>query len=324
MKISRRTFLAGTGAALCAGRLRASQWPTRPVRIVVPFAAGGPGDFVARQIALPLAQKLGQPVVVENKPGAGGNLGTQSVLDAAADGYTVLLNTVGMQAVNPLMFPELRFQPQRDLVAIGMVATVPNVLVVHPTKLGVSSLADLVRIGRQRPHNLSYATYGAGSSPHIYGALLQKAAGFTAVAVPYKGSAPASSDVMAGNVDFLFDSMTTCIGQVRGGRLKGLAITSSARSPLLPDVPTLQEAGYPALDLKFWLSLQVSARTPATVVETLRDAVAQCTRDAAYGKALVARGAEPFYLAPAQVQEFVNRDAARWTALARSIDIRPE
>ncbi|MGO4810002.1 Bug family tripartite tricarboxylate transporter substrate binding protein [Cupriavidus sp. 2MCAB6] len=324
MRITRRTFLAGTGVALLSRPLLASQWPSRPIRLVVPFAAGGPGDFVARQIALPLAQRLGQPVVVENKPGAGGNLGTQSVLDASADGYTILLNTVGMHAVNPLMFPDLRFQPRRDLTAVGVIATVPNVLVVHPTKLDVSGLGDLVRLGRQRPDRLSYATYGAGSSPHIYGALLLKEAGFSAVPVPYKGSAPASSDVMAGNVDFLFDSMTTCIGQIKGGKLKALAITSAARSPLLPDVPTLQEAGYPALDLKFWLSLQVSARTPGTVVRALREAVAECTQDAAFGKALVARGAEPFQLAPADVQDFVNRDSARWTALARSIDIKPE
>jgi len=324
MGFNRRTFLAGAGAALLTPPLLADQWPARPIRLVVPFAAGGPGDFVARLIAIPLAHRLGQAVVVENKPGAGGNLGTQSVLDANADGYTILLNTVGMHAVNPLMFPDLRFQPQRDLVAIGVVATVPNVLVVHPTKLGVRSLADLVRLGRQRPNNLSYATFGAGSSPHIYGALLQKAAGFTAVTVPYKGSAPASSDVMAGNVDFLFDSMTTCIGQIQGGKLKGLAITSAARAPLLPDVPTLVEAGYPSLDLKFWLSLQASAKTPPAIVEALRQAVAQCTRDADYGKALVARGAEPFHLAPTEVQAYVNRDAARWTALARSIDIKPE
>ncbi|AOY98187.1 ABC transporter substrate-binding protein [Cupriavidus sp. USMAHM13] len=324
MGLNRRTFLAGAGAALLTPPLLADQWPARPIRLVVPFAAGGPGDFVARLIAIPLAQRLGQAVVVENKPGAGGNLGTQSVLDANADGYTLLLNTVGMHAVNPLMFPDLRFQPQRDLTAIGVVAAVPNVLVVHPSKLGVHSLAELVRLGRQRPNYLSYATYGAGSSPHIYGALLQKAAGFTAVAVPYKGSAPASSDVMAGNVDFLFDSMTTCIGQIRGGKLKGLAITSAARSPLLPEVPTLKEAGYPALDLKFWLSLQVSAKTPPAIVEALRQAVAACTRDAGYGQSLVARGAEPFHLAPAEVQTYVNRDAARWTALARSIDIKPE
>ncbi|MCY0855521.1 Bug family tripartite tricarboxylate transporter substrate binding protein [Cupriavidus sp. D39] len=324
MALSRRTFLTGAAASLLTRPLLAEQWPSRPVKLVVPFAAGGPGDFVARLIAIPLGNRLGQPVVVENKPGAGGNLGTQTVLDANADGYTLLLNTVGMHAVNPLLFPDLRFRPQRDLVAIGVVATVPNVLVVHPSKLGVNTLADLVRIGKQRPNNLTYATFGAGSSPHIYGALLQKEAGFSAVAVPYKGSAPASTDVMAGNVDFLFDSMTTSIGQIQGGKLKALAITAAARSPLLPDVPTLQEAGYPALDLKFWLSLQASAKTPPALVEKLRQAVAQSASDPGYGSALIARGAEPFHMAPADLQAYVNRDAARWTALARSIDIKPE
>jgi len=324
MRQNRRTFLMGATSALFARPLFANIWPERPLRLIVPFAAGGPGDFAARLIAIPLGRRLGQPVIVENKPGAGGNIGTQAVLDANADGYALLLNTVGMHAVNPLLYPELRFKPQRDLVTIGVIATVPNVLVVHPTKLGVKDLADLVRLGRQRRDNLTYATYGSGSSPHIYGALLLKAAGLSAVAVPYKGSAPASTDVMGGNVDFLFDSMTTCIGQIQGGKLKGLAITSAQRSSLLPDVPTLREAGYPALDLKFWLSLQASAKTPAPIVEALRQAVAQSTQDPAYGSALTARGAEPFHIAPADVQAYVNRDTERWTALARSIDIRPE
>jgi len=323
-KIKRRTVLTGAVASLLAPPLLASPWPSRPVRIIVPFAAGGPGDFVARMVAIPLSRVLGQSVIVENKPGAGGNLGAQYVVDSEANGYTLLLNTVGMHAVNPLLFPGARLQPRRDLVAIGIAAMVPNVLVVHPTKLHVNTLADLVELGRQKPDNLTYATYGAGSSPHIYGALLQKAAGFSAVAVPYKGSAPASTDVMAGQVDFLFDSMTTCVGKIQGGTLKGLAITSEARSPLLPDVPTLKEAGYPALDLKFWLSLQVSAKTPPELVEVLRQAMARSVTDPQYTQGLIARGAEPFQIDPAELQAYVNRDADRWEALARSIGIKPE
>ncbi|CAN7152497.1 hypothetical protein D9M68_73640 [compost metagenome] len=324
MTFSRRTLLLGTAAALLARHGFAQGWPSRPVRIVVPFAAGGPGDFVARLAAKHLAQVLTQPVVVENKPGASGNLGAQLVLDTEADGHTLLLNTVGMQAVNPLMYPAARFLPQRDFVAIGIAATVPNVLVVHPAKLGVATMSDLVSLGKLRPGNLTFATYGPGSSPHIYGALLQRLAGFSAIEVPYKGSAPASSDVMAGQVDFLFDSMTTCVGQIQGGKLKGLAITSAERSPLLPAVPTMKEAGYGGLDLKYWLSLQASARTPPEIVSALRQALARALADPAYQRALAARGAEPLLIAPAQVQAFVDRDAERWTAAARSIGIRAE
>lgn len=324
MNHRRREVVLGASAALLIRPSFAQSGSSRILKIVVPFAAGGPGDFVARQVAIPLAKVLGQTVVVENKPGASGNLGAQIVLDAEADGHTLLLNTVGMQAVNPLMYPTARFHPKRDFLAVGIGAVVPNVLVVHPTKLGVSTLGDLVRLGKEHPNNLSFATFGPGSSPHIYGAVLQKVAGFAAVAVPYKGSAPASTDVMAGQVDFLFDSMTTCVGQIQGGKLKGLAITSAARAPLLPDVPTLKEAGYPSLDLKYWLALQVSAKTPPDVVAHLRQAMAKALADPGYIQSLTARGAESLIINPAELQDFVNQDAERWSVVARTMDIKAE
>ena len=323
MLLNRRSALKGAGVALLGTYPLARANADKTLRIVVPFAPGGPGDFSARLIAMHLAKELDQTVIVDNKPGAGGNIGTQLVADAPADGSTVLLNTVGMQAITPLLYPQLRFKPSRDFLSLGIVSVVPNVLVVHPTKLGVNTLAELVEMARQKPGQLSYATFGSGSSPHIYASLLLKNAGIEGVGVPYKGSAPASSDVMAGNVDFLFDSMTTSLGQVQGGRLKGLAITAPARSALLPAVPTMQECGYPAVNLRFWLSLQIHAKTPTPLVDKLRSAVYRCVTNPEYVAALTVRGAEALAIEPAKVHPFVLSDAAHWTSLGKQIDIRP-
>lgn len=322
LNLNRRQALLGTGAALVTAALPArASGPT--IRIVVPFAPGGPGDFTGRLVALHLAKVLDQTVIVDNKPGANGNLGAQLVADAPADGNTILLNTVGMQAINPLLYPSLRYSPSKDFVTLGIGSVVPNVMVVHPSKLGVQSLQDLVALAKKEPGKLTYATFGPGSSPHIYTSLLLKNAGIEAVQVPYKGSAPASADVMAGNVDCLFDSMTTSVGLINGGKLKGLAIASAQRSPLLKDVPTMKECGYPDVALKFWLSLQISAKTPAPVVDALRKALYACLQNQEYVDALQARGAEALAIAPDQVHSFVLQDAAHWQALGKEINIQP-
>lgn len=323
MPLNRRSALKGLGATMLSAHSLARANTDRTLRIVVPFAAGGPGDFTARLAAVYMARELGQNVIVENKPGAGGNIGTQLVADAPADGGTVLLNTVGMQAINPMLYPNLRFSPTLDFLTLGIVAVVPNVLVVHPTKLEVGTLAELVALAKRKPGQLTYATFGSGSSPHIYASLLLKNAGIEAVGVPYKGSAPASSDVMAGNVDFLFDSMTTALGPIQGGRLKGLAITSSGRSRQLPEIPTMQECGYPAVNLRFWLSLQIHANTPMPVVNRLRAALYRSITNPEYVTALNARGAEGLAIEPDKVHPFVLKDTEHWTSLGQQIDIRP-
>lgn len=322
MKFNRRTALVGTGAALLGAAL--PSWANGPtIRIVVPFAPGGPGDFTGRLMAVHLAKALGQNVIVENKPGANGNLGAQLVADAPADGTSILLNTVGMQAINPLLYPSLRYSPSKDFVSLGIGSVVPNVMVVHPTKLGVNTLQELVALAKKQPGKLTYATFGPGSSPHIYTALLLKNAGIDAIQVPYKGSAPASSDVMAGNVDFLFDSMTTSVGLINGGKLKGLAIASAQRSHLVKDVPTMKECGYPDVALKFWLSLQISAKTPPAVVDQLRKAMYACVQSPEYVEALEARGAEALAISPDKVHDFVVQDSAHWQALGKDINIQP-
>ncbi len=324
MLISRRTAILSTGAALLAGSGGGVLANTNNVlRFVVPFAAGGPGDFSARLVAVYLAKELDMNVIVENKPGANGNIGAQQVADAPADGSIMLLNTVGMQSINPLLYPGLRYSPSRDFTTVGIVCVVPNVLVVHPEKLGVNSLAQLVALGKSKKGRLTYATFGPGSSPHIYASLLMKHAGFEAVQVPYKGSAPASTDVMAGNVDFIFDSLTTSLGGIQGHKLKGLAITSAERSPLIREVPTMKESGYPDVGLKFWLSLQINAKTPPERVEHLRAALYKVLQNPEYLAALAARGAEGMAIEPAKVHEFVLQDTARWERLGNELNIQP-
>lgn len=323
MKMNRRTFLAGAAASLVAAPSFSQTFGSRPVTIVVPFSAGGPTDFIARLFAQQFTKEMGMPVVVENRPGASGNLGTQHAVDSPPDGLTIVHTTAAMQAVNPLMYPDAKFQPSRDLVPIGLTAALPNVLVVHP-KFGIRTIDDLVRKGKQPGAELTFATFGPGSSPHFYGSLLRKATGISAIPVPYKGSGNAINDILAGNVDFIFDSMTTSVSHVRSGKLTGLAITSAQRSSMLPDVPTLKETGYGDLDLKFWFALQVPAKTPPDAVDRLRKACARAVQDKAYLEGLVARGAEPFFVEPAQLTNFIKNDSERWTVAAKSIGIRPE
>jgi tripartite-type tricarboxylate transporter receptor subunit TctC len=322
MTITRRTFLMGACATLAAPSF-AQVFGSRPISIVVPFSAGGPTDFIARVFAQYFTQEIGGPVIVENKPGASGNIGMQQVVDAAPDGLTIVHSTAAMQAVNPLMYPNAKFLPSRDLVPIGITATLPNVLVVHPNS-GIKTIADLIKKGKQPGAELTFATFGSGSSPHVYGSVLRKATGIHAVPVPYKGSGSAINDMLAGNIDFIFDSMTTSVSHVRSGKLIGLAITSPQRSSLMPDVPTLKETGYGDVDLKFWFTLQVPAKTPADVVDRLRKATARAVQQKAYIEGLVARGAEPFYVEPAEVAAFVRKDTEQWLSAARAIGIKPE
>lgn len=324
MNLHRRRFLLGASASLMAAPLLAQVSGSRTVRIVVPFSAGGPTDFIARLYAPLFAQELGLSVIVENRPGASGNIGMQQVATAEPDGLTLVHTTVAMQSINPIMYPSASFNPAKDLVPIGTTGALPNILVVHPSKLGVKTIEELIVKGKQPGAQLTYATFGLGTSSHIYGELLRKSANISAVAVPYKGSGNAITDVIAGHVDFLFDSMTTSVGHVRSGTLRGLAITSSERSRLLPDVPTLKEVGLPALDLKFWFILQAPAKTPPEMLERLRKASAKVLQNPSYGEGLISRGAEPLYVAPAELSDFISKDTNRWIAAARSIGLRPE
>ncbi|MGD9943929.1 MAG: Bug family tripartite tricarboxylate transporter substrate binding protein [Burkholderiaceae bacterium] len=327
MNLFKRCFLksavALSGAALLCGAASAQTWPAKPLTIVVPYAPGGPTDFIARILGEALAKELGQAVLISNRPGASGTIGTQSVKTAPADGYTLLHTTIAAQALNPVLYPDWKVNPLTDFTVIGTTATLPNVLVVSTTQ-GPATLDELIKRGKSRPEGLSYATFGAGTSPHILGVLLQKAAGFKAVAVPYKGSAPALVDVMAGQVDFSFDNITTSAPQVKAGRAKALAIASPQRSKTLPEVPTLAELGFAGFDLSFGFSLSAPAGTPKEVVQTLQDAFQKISRSAEYAHSLQDRGAEPLVLKKEEVPGFIQSATVRWGVVAKELGLQPE
>ncbi|WP_459616116.1 Bug family tripartite tricarboxylate transporter substrate binding protein [Bordetella sp. 2513F-2] len=325
--MNRRQFVGAAVAALTAGMTAPGRALAQlgsnpqPARIVVPFSAAGPTDFIARQFGQVLARELGVPVVVENKAGASGNIGTQYVVDSAPDGATLVHMTAAMQAINPIMYPEARFDPETDLIPIGITGSLANVLVVHPDS-GMKTIEDLVAKGKKS--ELTFATFGPGTSPHIYGSLLRKLTGIKAMPIAYKGSGNAKADMLAGRIDFMFDSMTTAVGTVTGGQLRGLAITSAQRSALLPDVPTLEEKGYGGTNLNFWFVLQAPAQTPPDVVQRLRELVERAARDPGYQKGVAERGVDNLVVPADKVADFVREDTRVWREAAREMGIRPE
>jgi len=321
MQIRRRRFLIGVAATLPAGSAFSAQWPIRPITVVVPFAPGGPTDFIARLLSIPYSKSLGQSIVVSNRPGASGNIGAQTVADGEADGYTLLHTTIASQALNPILYPESRLRAQRDFAPVGTTASLPNVLVV-PKTMDVKSVADLVALAKTKPGGLNYATFGPGTSPDILSTLFQKLAGFNASPVPYKGSALALTDVIAGRVDFLFDNITTCAPQIKGGTVKGLAISSTTRSAALPEIPTMKEAGYSGFDLNFGFSLMAPIATPQPILERLQAAFEQAAADPEYTKGLIARGAEPLVVRRADLVQYLGDAGQRWTAIAKEIGVK--
>jgi tripartite-type tricarboxylate transporter receptor subunit TctC len=266
---------------------------------------------------------LRQPIVVENRPGANGNLGAAAVAAGDADGYTLVHSTVAMLAVNTILYPSATFVPLRDLSTVATTATLPNVLVVNPQTTDVSSVGDLIRHAKQKRSGLTFATFGSGSSPHILGSLFLKLGGIDAVPVAYRGSAPALTDVLAGRVDFLFDSVTTSAPQIDAGKIRALAVTAPKRLPQLASVPTMDEAGYPGFDLSFWFSLQTPAATPPAVVSRLQKALIEVTSLDSFSEQLRARGAQPLVVASENLKDFVASAVERWAAVARDIDLKP-
>lgn len=321
MKLTRREAIVGASSLFATRAFGADAWPSRIIKIVVPFAAGGPTDFVARLLAGPLAAELGQQVIIENRPGASGNVGAQAVADAEPDGYTLVHTTIATQALNPILFPNSKLRPLNDLVAVGTTAALPNVLVTQPSNIDVSSVRQLVELGKKK--SLNYGTFGHGTSPHLLSLLLQKKANFQAVAVAYRGSAPALTDLISGQVDYLFDNITTSAQQIKAGTVRGLAITSATRSSTLPDLPTMKEAGFDGFDLNFGFSLMAPVRTPAAILSKLRSAFDTVANAPSYANELRARGAEPLIVAQGDLRGFIERETERWVEVAQQINLTP-
>ncbi|MDB5412578.1 MAG: hypothetical protein JWR10_913 [Rubritepida sp.] len=325
MIATRRGLLAAGLGLPAIGTARAHEWPAgRTIRVIVGYPAGGPTDLVARLAAAGLRDAIGAPVIVENRGGANGSIGAVAATRAEPDGTTLWLGPVQTQVLNPLLMRNISYDPLHDFVGIGTVAALPNALVVNPRTLDVTSVQELIAAGKRERGGLTYGTYGAGSSPHMFAVLLQKIAGFEALQVPYQGSAPASTALLAGDISFLFDNITSTVAQVQGDRVRALAVTSRRRSVALPNVPTMEEAGVPGFNLNFWFALYAPARTPAPIVARLREALGRAISTPEFAQQLAARGAEPFITPAEELQGFFESEARDWGALVRDAGLRAE
>ena len=306
--------LAAAGVAL-AGQTAAQTWPAKPVRVVVGFTAGGTTDILARNIGQQLGDRFKQPFVVDNKPGAGGNLGTEIAIRSPADGYTLLVASVGPIAVNPTLYPKLGHHPQADLVPIVLLADVPNVLVVHPS-VPAHTLEEFVVYAAANPGQLNYCSTGIGTSSHLSGFLLAKRAGLKVTHVPYKG-ADALNDLLSGRIQFMFATIPSVRQHIAAGSLRALAVSSAKRSRSLPEVPTVAERGYPGFEAGSWFGFFAPRGTPDEVVVTLNKAVNEIIAVPSVEAAMIKEGADPAANTPQQFGQFVQHEFEKWRTVVR-------
>jgi tripartite-type tricarboxylate transporter receptor subunit TctC len=319
------TLLLAAALALCAiGKPAVAEdakYPSQTIRIVVPFAAGGTADALARVVAENLAQRWSSAVIVENKPGAAGNIGVAAVAKAAPDGYTVALVPVGNAAVNPSLFKDLPYDPIKDLAPITELAVVENVLVVGGNS-NIKSLAQLIELGRAKTTNITYSTPGAGSMAHLGAELLAHGAGISLTHVPYRGLAPALTDVLNGEITVTFAQLPNAKPFIADGRLRALGIASPKRSPALADVPTVAEAGnLPGFEATSWYALMAPAHTPDAIIRKLQHEIAAILQLPAVRDVLDAQGATPVGGTPEELAHVINEDTARWSKLIRDAHI---
>ena len=323
MKLSRRRALGATAAvALAAGSARAQAYPSKAVRLIVPYSAGGGADTTARLIAPKLQEALGQTVVVENKPGAGGMIGDEIVAKAAPDGHTLLIGAFA-HAVNPSLFPKMPFRTPEDFAPVSLLVTVPELMVItpsHPAK----TVAELVALAKAQPGKLSYASSGNGSAQHLAAELFKMRTGTDIQHVPYKGGALAVADVAAGHVPFYFGNMSAALPQARGGRVRPLAVTSPARSPAAPDVPTLTEAGVPDCEISEWNALIAPAGTPPAVIARLHTEVAKIMRAEEMKAKFADLGADAIGSTPDELAAFLRSEMKKWAEVVKAANIKVE
>jgi tripartite-type tricarboxylate transporter receptor subunit TctC len=319
----RRRFLLGA-AALAATPLAAwAAFPDKPLRLVVPFPAGGAADLMARGLAQHLGEQLGQQVVIDNRGGAGGTVACEIVARAPADGYTLLFGTMGTQAINPALYPKLRYDPLKDFAPIALTHITPRVLVVGPS-VKARTVGELVAAAKAKPGQLTYGSAGNGSSSHLSGALFESLAGVDLVHVPYKGSAPLLTDLLAGRVDATFDSFTVYEEHIRSGRVHALAVTSRTRMAALPQVPTVAEAGLAGYEVSNWLGLLAPAGTSREVVSALHAAVVRAMADAAMKRQLTALGIEPTASTPDEFAALVRGEIPKWARIVKASGAKVE
>ena len=314
----RRLLLAAL--ALTSVVVQAQNYPSRPVKMVVPFSAGGPADLYARFLAQRLQETLGQNFVVDNKPGAGSVIGTDFASKAAPDGYTLLVMS-NTQTVNESLIPNKPYALMRDFVGIAPINYSDLVLVAHPGA-GLNTLADLIKRAKADPDKLNYASSGPGTPYHMAGELFKSMAKVSITHVPYKGSAGARTDVLGGQVEMMFDAVTTMTDQVKAGKVKALATTGRQRSDVMPDVPTVSEAGVPGYEATIWLGVMAPKNTPKAIIEKLNEAISQIVAQADVKQAWSKQGAVPMVMNPVQFDKYLNDDIAKWAHVIKSANIK--
>jgi tripartite-type tricarboxylate transporter receptor subunit TctC len=298
------------------------KYPTRPIRVIVPSVAGGGTDISARLIAPRMSEYLGQPVVVENRAGAAMIIGSDLVAHAAPDGYTLLMG-ISTLTINPSIHTKLPYDTVRDFAPVSLVVTLPNVLVIHPS-LPVKSVKELIAFARARPGQLNYASAGVGSSLHLSMALFLSMAKLKMTHVPYKGSAPALVDMLAGQIEVMTGTMITVIPYVRDGRLRALGVTSLKRAAVAPDLPTIAEAGLPGYESVQWYGLLAPGATPREIITRLNEAVTRATQDAAIRKRFLDDGVEPVGSTPEEFAALIRSDMAKWAKVVKEANIKAE
>ena len=316
-----RTILAALLLALAPAAF-AQAFPDKPIKFVVPFTAGSGTDIVARTVAEPMSRALGQPIVVENKPGAGGTLGAAQVAKSAPDGYTLLVHSAGHVA-NPAIYNNLPYDTAKDFVGVTPLASLPNVLIVSPAK-GWKSPKDLVDNARANPGKLNYGSAGIGSATHMNAEIFRDTAKFDAVHVPFKGTPEAMTETATGRVDFFFAPLSSALPLIKDGRLQALAVGTPQRSPLLPNVPTTVEAGFPKSEYTFWVALLAPAGTPKAVVDRLNAEALKALASPEVKEKLAVLGAEPMPMSPSAFDAFLRAETARIAEIVKAAGIKAQ
>jgi tripartite-type tricarboxylate transporter receptor subunit TctC len=310
-------------ALLAGADAQAQAWPTKPVKVVIPFVAGGSSDIVGRAIASKFQEFLGQPGVVENKPGANGAIAAEFVAKSEPDGYTVLVGSIGVFSINTALFKDLRYNPLRDFAPITLAVTTPNVLITRPD-LPAKSVKELVEFAKKNPGKLSYCSSGTGSSDHLTGEVFKQSAGIFALHVPYRGGAACQTDLMGSQVDISFQNLGAVTNYIKGGRMKALAVTATARNPQLPNVPTTAEAGFKDIVVTSWQAAAAPAKTPREVVMKLNDAMVRALRAPDVRERMAQIGFDVVAGTPEEFGKFMKDEVDRWTRVVEKGGIKPE
>jgi tripartite-type tricarboxylate transporter receptor subunit TctC len=307
--------------ALAAASAMASAYPDKPIRLVIPFPAGGGADAMARPLAHRLTTQLGQPVVLDHRTGAGGTIAAENVASAAPDGYTLMFATLGTHAINASLYAKLRYDPIKDFAPVALTHVAPRVLVVHPS-VPANSVKELIALAKASPGKLSFGSSGNGGVNHLSGELFKSMAGVDMIHVPYKGAAPAAVDLLGGRLTMVFDSIVVWSDHIKTGKVRALGVSSLGRSGALPAVPTIAEAGLPGFDVANWLGVLAPARTPAAVVQRLSAEIKVAMADPEMRQQLLGVGIDPTYGGPEAFAEVIRRDIAKWAAVVKTTGAR--